>query len=886
MNTPEETLPPPQSDAFAVTMTGGGDRPAAPARAMFGRYLVIGRLGRGGMGEVFTAYDPELDRKVALKRVRVEDRARGDRRARLLREAQAMAKIRHPNVVAVYDVGQLDDEIFIAMELVDGEALRGWMGRTQAVEEIVAVFVQAARGLAAAHDNAVVHRDFKPDNAMIDRSGRVQVLDFGLAATANDGDAEASVVGSPAYMAPEQYAGAPPDALSDQFALCVALFEALHGRRPFVGETIAALAAAVTRGELAEPAEPRKIPRWLDLAVRRGLATAPSDRWPDLAALIAELESGLARGRRGRRRGWAIAAGLAASGVVALRFATAPTCDDAAAPVDALWNTETRATLTELYEGATTPLGRDSWPGLSSALDRRAQDWSSAYREACEAARDGDQEEIERADRQRVCLHGQLRSFEGALDVLGIADADVIERAPLLIAALPAPRDCERGPGASPAVDGAAHERARRVAATAEALLLAAKPAVAKARLTEALAEFAEDPAARAELGVLAAAAARALGELESAGAHLEAADLAARETGDHRWMLAVAQESLAIAIDRRDPDEADRWIARARVEARALGDERTLAILDGKSAQALSHRGDFAGAIATGERALAEFERLGYVESKDAVDLVSNIGGYHFSLRQYDEALKHKRTALERLGKLFEPGHPMTARLISDLGVIAMATGDFEGGRRKIEEALAILEGAFDEPHPGIGETLASLAGNAARRSDLAASVQLGERALANLIPTIGDSPQVALVYNNYSVALQRVGRHADAVAAQRSAIAIKERLLAPDHPDLALAYSNFAKLIAEDGNDDEVRSYYERALSIRIKRDEPEPLAALRVRFALWLARKGESATARILAEQALAVPTVDPAIHEEAVRALALADQAVPAPPTSAR
>lgn len=883
MNNPEDTLPPPQSDAFAMTITGDGGRPTAPARAMFGRYLVIGRLGRGGMGEVFAAYDPELDRKVALKRVRVEDRVRGDRRARLLHEAQAMAKIRHPNVVAVYDVGQLDDEIFVAMELVDGETLRGWMGRAHAVEEIVAVFVQAARGLAAAHDNAVVHRDFKPDNAMIDRSGRVQVLDFGLAATAND--AGASVVGSPAYMAPEQYAGAPPDALSDQFALCVALFETLHGRRPFVGETIAALAAAVTRGEIAEPAEPRKIPRWLDLAVRRGIATAPSDRWPDLAALIAELESGLARGRRGRRQGWAIAAGLAASGVVALRFATEPTCDDAAAPVDALWNAETRAALTERYEGATTPLGRDSWPGLSSALDRRAQDWSSAYREACEAARDGDQEATERADRQRVCLHGQLRSLEGALDVLGIADADVIERAPLLIAALPGPRDCEREPGASPPVDGVSHERARRIAATAEALLLAAKPAAAKARLTEALAEFAEDPAARAELGVLAAAADRALGELESAGAHLEAADLAAREAGDHRWMLGVAQGSLAIAIDRRDPDEADRWIARARVEARALGDERTLAILDGTSAQALSHRGDFAGAIATGERALAELERLGHAESKDAVDLTSNIGSYHFSLQQYDEALQYKRAALERLGGMFEPGHPMTARLISDFGVIAMATGDLEGGRRKIEEALAILEGAFDEPHPGIGESLASLAGNALRRGDSAAAVQLGERALVNLVPTLGDSPQVALVYNNYSVALQRIGRHADAVAAQRSAIAIKERLLAPDHPDLALAYSNFAKLIAEDGNDDEVRSYYERALSIRTKRDEPEPLAALRVRFALWLARKGEPTTARILAEQALAVPVLAPEIHEEAVRVLALADQAVPARPTSA-
>ncbi|HWB73914.1 MAG TPA: serine/threonine-protein kinase, partial [Nannocystaceae bacterium] len=424
-------------DALAATMTGARGAAVAPApRKMFGRYLVMGALGKGGMGEVFTAYDPELDRKVALKRVQVETIARADRRARLLREAQAMAKIRHPNVIAVFDVGQIDDEVFIAMELVDGETLRAWLRREHTTTAIVEAFLQAARGLAAAHELGLVHRDFKPDNVMVDRSERVQVLDFGLVAssvadsTRPDDDASDmltrshATVGTPAYMAPEQHAGTGADELSDQFALCVALFEGLHGARPFRGETLHALATAVLAGAIVDPAQPRAIPRWLDRAVRRGLAVAPGERWPSMRELIAALEQGLQAERRSQRRWLVIGAVVLAGGAGALALAPDHACDDATRPVDDVWSTSTRERLSTAFSESPTPRGRSSWPAIDAAIEARAEAWRAGYRQVCEAARAGDRGAVERADRARVCLHGQTNALASALEVLAIADGD------------------------------------------------------------------------------------------------------------------------------------------------------------------------------------------------------------------------------------------------------------------------------------------------------------------------------------------------------------------------------------------------------------------------------------------------------------------------------
>jgi tetratricopeptide (TPR) repeat protein len=284
---------------LAVADLVGGD--ARPVRgAQLGRFVVQHCLGAGGMGIVYEAHDPTLNRRVALKLINshVTDE-RSDQR--LLREAEAMAQLQHPNVVAVYEVGTFGDQIFIAMELVDGVSLSEWMKQPHSVAEILDVFAQAGRGLVAAHAAGLVHRDFKPDNVLVDKDGRVRVGDFGLARSTPSGleapspdtpdnlvTQAGALMGTPAYMAPEQLTGGTVDARTDQFCFCVALYEALYGRRPFGGESVAALKTEVLESPRLAPPR-RGVPAHLRRAIVRGLSVAQSDRFSTLAALLAHL---------------------------------------------------------------------------------------------------------------------------------------------------------------------------------------------------------------------------------------------------------------------------------------------------------------------------------------------------------------------------------------------------------------------------------------------------------------------------------------------------------------------------------------------------------------------------------------------------------------------
>ena len=275
------------------------------------------------MGVVYGGYDPQLDRKVALKLLHggkggSRPAARWER-ARLIREAQSMARLSDPNVVTVHDVGEHEGQVFVAMEYVEGSTLTEWIATGRSHRELLDAFVQAGRGLAAAHAKGLVHRDFKPDNVMVEAgaSPRVRVMDFGLAlplevadAAPSDPSAEASssttgltragaIVGTPAYMAPEQWHGEVADARSDQFAFCVALWEALHGQRPFVGDDVVDLAVAVTEGRIEDP-RTAAVPARLTRVLRRGLACDPEARFKDMDALLADIDPSP------RRRPWGI----------------------------------------------------------------------------------------------------------------------------------------------------------------------------------------------------------------------------------------------------------------------------------------------------------------------------------------------------------------------------------------------------------------------------------------------------------------------------------------------------------------------------------------------------------------------------------------------------
>jgi hypothetical protein len=276
------------------------------------RFQLLEPLGIGGMGVVYTAFDTKLQRKVAVKRLRELATAGSadKRRARFLREAQLLASLSHPNVLTVHDVGGADPELYVVMELVDGWPMSRWISEAAPRPDwrrILDLYLQVGRGLSAAHQLGVVHRDVKPENILVARSGRVLIGDFGLAGLAEAAGETAdpaapapeltqtgAVLGTPAYMAPEQHEGKPADALSDQFSFCVSLYESMHGRRPFPGQTAAEIAAAVRFG--APPPGGDGVPREVDRVIARGLAATPARRHPSMDALLAALA------RAGERR--------------------------------------------------------------------------------------------------------------------------------------------------------------------------------------------------------------------------------------------------------------------------------------------------------------------------------------------------------------------------------------------------------------------------------------------------------------------------------------------------------------------------------------------------------------------------------------------------------
>jgi|GEM_PF-6317406 len=310
---PERPRAPAAVPAPAPGLLRAGDKVA--------RYVILECLGVGGMGMVYAAYDPRLDRRVALKFIR--DRAAGgpDATERLVREAQAAAKLAHPNAVAVYDVGTVAEQVYIAMEHIDGCTLTEWLLWPRRWRDVVDTFVAAGRGLAAAHERGIVHRDFKPDNVMVCKSGRVRVMDFGLARVevAETGEGAApreataserltqtgAVLGTPRFMAPEQFRGGPVGAAADQFGFCAALFAALYGVPPFRAGTAARLAGGASLdAELLPVPEGSSVPAWLHPLLVRGLAPRPEDRHPSLASLLDALASGLAPSVQRRPPWW------------------------------------------------------------------------------------------------------------------------------------------------------------------------------------------------------------------------------------------------------------------------------------------------------------------------------------------------------------------------------------------------------------------------------------------------------------------------------------------------------------------------------------------------------------------------------------------------------
>ncbi|HEX8819851.1 MAG TPA: serine/threonine-protein kinase, partial [Archangium sp.] len=420
-----------------------------PGNTLVGRYTVLNPLGRGGMGDVVAAYDSRLDRRVALKLLRREldcSQSQRDLETRMLREAQAMARLSHPNVVAIYDVGTLEDgSIFIAMEMVEGQTLRRWCEQApRSWREILTAYLDAARGLAAAHEAGLVHRDFKPENVLVGKDGRVRVTDFGLAraessqvsADATPPDSSSTVtlpqgaldspltlhgtlLGTPRYMAPELLRAGPADVRSDLFAFCVALYEALYRQHPFTGATQAESTRAQLEGRANPPPPNSDIPAFVARPLLQGLHAEPSRRPASMLGLIAALEHDPEVRRRARRRRVALSAlmtGLAALALWGwlLRQEGEPGCAHLERRLAGTWDEEVKQQVRKAFLDTRLPYAQDTFTRMSALLDGYAGTWVKMRTEACEATLNQEPSPRDPAVLEVYCLErrrGQLRTL-------------------------------------------------------------------------------------------------------------------------------------------------------------------------------------------------------------------------------------------------------------------------------------------------------------------------------------------------------------------------------------------------------------------------------------------------------------------------------------------
>ncbi|HWB75492.1 MAG TPA: serine/threonine-protein kinase, partial [Nannocystaceae bacterium] len=433
----------------------------APRRGqLVGRYIVLGTIGRGAMGVVLRAYDPQLDRKVALKLVR---KPRDDvSRARLVREAQTLAKLSHAHVIAVFDVGNDGDTVYLAMELIEGRDLAAWLSAgAQPWTAVLDVFLRAGEGLAAAHSAGIVHRDFKPANVMVSDAGHVAVGDFGLArpdeATSTDasagldpwgplGDlaltADGVTVGTPAYMAPEQHFGSPADTRADQYAFAIALHEALYGARPFDARDTLALARQKSAGPQGPPSG-STVPRRLYDPIARALAPAPDDRFPSMDALLAELRRVTDEPRRRRNFALAGAGVLGAALLIARPWAAhPPLCAAVPGAAASVWDDARRHTIDAAIRATAVPYAAQTSGLVLAAIDDRIAQWQRARHDACTDTWIRGEQSTRSLDVRMDCLDRELDRLDAQLVALAGVDAGTIERAPQLVAALPSLSRC------------------------------------------------------------------------------------------------------------------------------------------------------------------------------------------------------------------------------------------------------------------------------------------------------------------------------------------------------------------------------------------------------------------------------------------------------------
>ncbi len=860
-----------------------GTRPSDPRRLargeVVGRYVVVEELGAGGMGVVYSAYDPELDRRIALKLLSPRGGGDGDSkasrsRARLIREAQALAKLSHNNVVTVHDVGEHEGRVFLAMEYLDGITLRAWIANgPHRWPEVIEVLSAAGHGLMAAHATDMTHRDFKPDNVMLcgsEPTQRVVVTDFGLATvpstpldvpyleTSTSSSLAASVdlnaltrtgavMGTPAYMAPEQHRGI-ADGHADQFSFCVTLYEALYGERPFAGKTLPEILTAATYGEIRSAPPGDGVPRWVRDAVVRGLQADPSARWPDMASLLDALHDNPSRKR------W-LAAGI---GGIALAAAAVygvglyqdqrlkSGCASEAAVLEEVWGDSQRQQVSAAFARSPLAYAGSSWSRAEPQLDAQTQRWASLRMSSClsRAALDPGVRDI-----QDACFESRKRRVHNAVEMLSTPDPGIIQRAVELTELDTQLCVDERWLRSAPPIPTDPEARARQQSLHED---LDFGRALARAgRLEDAVSHQSGliTAAIEADERHIAAAARLELGEallklkrLSEGAATVEDAYFEA-----HRLSLdtvaAAAAQSLVTAHGQglADAPTGRMWARHAQLLIDPTEEPLLQARLDLMRARLELTAGNYRVAAELAEPILATFESEYGAYSINTQDVQEVL------LRTYDRLGRHKeslRIAKEILAARQDglgPSHPRTLDAHNNLAAALLADGSYEEAEKsaraslgtgkepdlsaaermdnlsialrqqsRLDEALALNEDVLDirreqlpRRHLQIAHTLVNRSAmlySANRVEDISPLI---EEAIEIYLEQGGPmSPYLANTYRLMGGVHGTAGDYERAVESFQSAARTQARILGPKHPGTIMVHIELAQAVLQQGD------------------------------------------------------------------------------------
>ncbi len=810
------------------------------------------------MGVVYRARDPELDRVVALKVVRASDGdssgSDGDAtaRARMLREAQALAAVTHPNVIPVYDVRRTSVGLCIAMEYVQGPTLRGWKDESRSWTEVVALFRQAGAGLLAAHEAGLCHRDFKPSNVLVGRTAAgapwVRVVDFGLARPAgafvseggafatSDGSGQlteaGSVVGTPSYMSPEQHRGDDVGPASDQYSFCVSLYWALHGKLPFStrGRSLRQVLRYKQQCDLPRSSPSRDVPNWLHRLVLRGLSPDPDSRFPGMRELLAGLESGH---KRGRRLSWVAATLVGVAGTAGLAVAGTPLSPCAVALAERPpWSDGPRAKVEDALAAGTATGTRDSWretwQGLDAGLTTYAAQWTEARSEVCETTATRD----DGATREALeCLAQGQRSVEAIVELFSQPDAALLSRADALLDALPRPGACTGGPTQRSSLIAMPQDpwRAAEVAAVAGdlsrvSMIMSAgryDEAADELRPVEASARVLGHAPLLAQVLLRKGQISRLRGEYKDSELALVESHTFARAGGDTLTAIDAAS-ALCYTVGYRlgRHEDGERWYREADASLiRAGMTESVEAALHWDNwGSVLTGMARFDDALDAHQRALAIRER---VEPEGAPGLavsLGNIAAVLLDLGRAEEARVHYERALEIRRAALGPEHPKVVSTMGHLGATYDDLGETTLARRMLEDAMAVQERVLGPEHISIATSATNLSAVLHREREYDRALVLQERALAIWETAYGpDHARVAIGHNNVASTLRELGRRSEAVTHYERALAVAEISMGSAHPNVGTFLDNLGDMMRLDARYVEALAYYERALEVR---------------------------------------------------------------------